>query len=159
LGRNLGFNDVKPAKRGDEVKIMVLYGLPEVSTLKISRWLEVFGNILGDPIQETDQDNIESVQVQFKLVLEHHIPEFWPFMEQRHASFTQAYPGNVADATNKGTSRLDAQKHKLDGLNTSRSSWTLEPTKKNGSGPGSSLESPKGVDHQEILQQAKRSAE
>jgi hypothetical protein len=91
-GRILGFNDVKPAKRGDEVKVTVLYAYPEVPVVKIARWLEVFGDVIGDPTHVVDEDKIESGQVQFKLILEHHIPEFLPIYGTKARIFYAGMP-------------------------------------------------------------------
>jgi hypothetical protein len=91
-GRILGFNDIKPAKRGDEVKVTVLYAYPEVTIKRITRWLEIFGDVVGEPTFVKDEDQIESGPVQFKLVLEHHIPEFLPIYGTKARIFYARMP-------------------------------------------------------------------
>jgi hypothetical protein len=112
-GRILGFNNLEAAQRGEEVKVTILYAYPEVSTRKIALWLEVFGDIVGEPVFLKDADGIESGQVQFNLVIEHHIPEYLPIHGSKARVFYPGMPRQCGRCYRQGHLKTDCQNAKV----------------------------------------------
>lgn len=113
VGRILGFNNVKPAKIGDEVTVTVLYAYPEVSVPKVARWLEIFGDVFGDPMFKEDEDNIESGSLQFKINLEHHIPEYLPIYGTKSRIFYAGMPRQCGRCYKQGHYKADCPNDKV----------------------------------------------
>ncbi len=112
-GRILGFNNVKQARIGDEVTVTVLYAYPEVTKSGILRWIEVFGEVIGDPITKKDEDTIETGTIQFKLLLEHHIPEFLPIYGTKSRIFYAGMPKQCGRCYKQGHFKADCPNDKV----------------------------------------------